>query len=113
MQRAQVGEHGENAAVAVLALGHTKLLQDMGAVGLRFRAGLGAKPDHPLWRASASSPQKGVAKTAGAPRNGTAAFTPCPKELHMRFRLTRSAYLLALLAAFVVASGAGHKLGTP
>jgi hypothetical protein len=58
MQRAQVGEHGENAAVAVLALGHTKLLQDMGAVGLRFRAGLGAKPDHPLWRASAGSPQR-------------------------------------------------------
>jgi hypothetical protein len=35
------------------------------------------------------------------------------KELQMRFRLTRSAYLLALLAAFVVASGAGHKLGAP
>lgn len=35
------------------------------------------------------------------------------KELHMKFRLTRSAYLLALLAAFVVASGAGHKLGSP
>jgi hypothetical protein len=31
----------------------------------------------------------------------------------MRFRITRSVYLLALLAAFVVASGAGHKLGTP
>jgi hypothetical protein len=31
----------------------------------------------------------------------------------MRVRLTRSAYLLALLAAFVVASGAGHKLGAP
>jgi hypothetical protein len=35
------------------------------------------------------------------------------KELRMKFRLTRSAYLLALLAAFVVASGAGHKLGSP
>jgi hypothetical protein len=59
MQRAQVGEHGENAAVAVLALGHTKLLQDMGAVGLRFRAGLGAKGrSSSVARASAGSPQR-------------------------------------------------------
>jgi hypothetical protein len=29
----------------------------------------------------------------------------------MKIRLTRSFYLLALLAAFVVASGAGHKFG--
>ena len=28
----------------------------------------------------------------------------------MKLRLTRSAYLLALLAAFVVASGAGNKV---
>jgi hypothetical protein len=34
-----------------------------------------------------------------------------PKESYMKYRLTRSAYLLALLAAFVVASGAGHKFG--
>jgi hypothetical protein len=113
MQRAQVGEHGENAAVAVLALGHTKLLQDMGAVGLRFRARAGGKARSSSVARFRRFPPKGVAKTAGAPRNGTAAFTPCPKELHMKFRLTRSAYLLALLAAFVVASGAGHKLGTP
>ena len=32
MQRAQVGEHGEDAAVDVLALGHTKLLRDMADV---------------------------------------------------------------------------------
>ncbi len=31
----------------------------------------------------------------------------------MKYRLTRSAYLLALLAAFVVAAGAGHKMGNP
>jgi hypothetical protein len=31
----------------------------------------------------------------------------------VKFRLTRSVYLLAMLAAFVVASGAGHKLGNP
>jgi hypothetical protein len=29
----------------------------------------------------------------------------------MKIRLTRSAYLMALLAAFVVASGAGQKFG--
>jgi hypothetical protein len=29
----------------------------------------------------------------------------------MKHRLTRSIYLLSLLAAFVVASGAGHKFG--
>jgi hypothetical protein len=29
----------------------------------------------------------------------------------MKFRLTKSIYLLSLLAAFVVASGAGHKYG--
>lgn len=41
------------------------------------------------------------------------AVYPSPKEIHMKYRLTRSAYLLALLAAFVVASGAGHKLTGP
>jgi hypothetical protein len=30
----------------------------------------------------------------------------------MRYRLTRSTYLLSLVAAFVVASGAGHKFGS-
>ena len=39
------------------------------------------------------------------------AVYPSPKEIHMKYRLTRSAYLLALLAAFVVAAGAGHKMG--
>jgi hypothetical protein len=39
------------------------------------------------------------------------AVYPSPKEMYMKYRLTRSAYLLALLAAFVVASGAGHKMG--
>jgi hypothetical protein len=29
----------------------------------------------------------------------------------MKFRLYKSVYLLALLAAFAVASGAGHKFG--
>jgi hypothetical protein len=29
----------------------------------------------------------------------------------MKFRLTKSMYLLSLLAAFVMASGAGHKYG--
>jgi hypothetical protein len=29
----------------------------------------------------------------------------------MKLRLTKSTYLLSLLAAFVVASGAGHKWG--
>jgi hypothetical protein len=29
----------------------------------------------------------------------------------MKFRSMRAAYLLAVLAAFVVASGAGHKYG--
>jgi hypothetical protein len=29
----------------------------------------------------------------------------------MKIRLRRSLYLLSLLAAFVVASGAGHKFG--
>ena len=29
----------------------------------------------------------------------------------MKHRLTRPIYLLSLLAAFVVASGAGHKFG--
>ncbi len=37
--------------------------------------------------------------------------TTPPKEKSMKIRLTRSFYLLALLAAFVVASGAGHKFG--
>ena len=32
-----------------------------------------------------------------------------PKEMYMKFRLYKSVYLLALMAAFVVASGAGHK----
>lgn len=41
------------------------------------------------------------------------AVYPSPKETYMKYRLTRSAYLLALLAAFVVASGAGHKLTGP
>jgi hypothetical protein len=40
------------------------------------------------------------------------AVYPSPKEMYMKNRLTRSAYLLALLAAFVVASGAGHKFGS-
>jgi hypothetical protein len=39
------------------------------------------------------------------------AVYPSPKESYMKYRLTRSAYLLALLAAFVVAAGAGHKMG--
>lgn len=39
------------------------------------------------------------------------AVYPSPKETYMKYRLTRSAYLLALLVAFVVASGAGHKFG--
>jgi hypothetical protein len=47
------------------------------------------------------------------PYTGMVLPDPRSKELHMKFRLTRSLYLLALLAAFVVASGAGHKLGTP
>jgi hypothetical protein len=34
-----------------------------------------------------------------------------PEGESMKVRLTRSFYLLALLAAFVVASGAGHKFG--
>jgi len=34
-----------------------------------------------------------------------------PKEIPMKLRLTKSMYLLSLLAAFVVASGAGHKYG--
>jgi hypothetical protein len=41
------------------------------------------------------------------------AVYPSPKESYMKYRLTRSAYLLALLAAFVVAAGAGHKMGNP
>jgi hypothetical protein len=40
------------------------------------------------------------------------AVYPSPNEMYMKNRLTRSAYLLALLAAFVVASGAGHKFGS-
>jgi hypothetical protein len=39
------------------------------------------------------------------------AVYPSLKETHMKFRLTKSVYLLSLLAAFVVASGAGHKYG--
>jgi hypothetical protein len=34
-----------------------------------------------------------------------------PEENTMKFRYMRVAYLLAMLAAFVVASGAGHKYG--
>jgi hypothetical protein len=41
-----------------------------------------------------------------------AAVYPSPKELYVRRRLTRSTYVLSLLAAFVVASGAGHKFGS-
>jgi hypothetical protein len=37
--------------------------------------------------------------------------TPPEKEMYMKFRLYKSVYLLALMAAFVVASGAGHKWG--
>jgi hypothetical protein len=55
----------------------------------------------------------GVAETVNGSGNGSAAPPPRSKEFQMKFRLTRSAYLLALLAAFVVASGAGHKLGAP
>jgi hypothetical protein len=40
------------------------------------------------------------------------AVYPSPKEMYMRHRLTRSTYVLSLLAAFVVASGAGHKFGS-
>jgi hypothetical protein len=40
------------------------------------------------------------------------AVYPSPKEMYMRYRLTRSTYVLSLLAAFVVASGAGHKFGS-
>jgi hypothetical protein len=36
---------------------------------------------------------------------------PLLKEISMKIRLRRSVYLLSLLAAFVVASGAGHKFG--
>jgi len=39
------------------------------------------------------------------------AVYPSQKETYMKFRLYKSVYLLALLAAFVVASGAGHKYG--
>jgi hypothetical protein len=42
--------------------------------------------------------------------NETAVY-PSPKEMYMKFRLYKSVYLLALLAAFVVTSGAGHKWG--
>jgi hypothetical protein len=34
-----------------------------------------------------------------------------PKEGYMRTRLYRSVYLLSLLAAFVLVSGAGRKFG--
>jgi hypothetical protein len=34
-----------------------------------------------------------------------------PKEGYMKTRLYRSVYLLSLLAAFVLVSGAGHKFG--
>jgi hypothetical protein len=43
--------------------------------------------------------------------NETAVY-PSPKETYMiKTRLYKSVYLLSLLAAFVVASGAGHKYG--
>jgi len=62
---------------------------------------------------STKFPPMGVAETVNGSGNGSAAPPPRSKEFQMKFRLTRSAYLLALLAAFVVASGAGHKLGAP
>jgi hypothetical protein len=65
MQRAQVGEHGENAAVAVLALGHTKLLQDMGAVGLGSAPGWGQSPII-LCGALPPVPPKGCGKNRGS-----------------------------------------------
>jgi hypothetical protein len=43
--------------------------------------------------------------------NETAVYPLPLKETYMKFRLYKSVYLLALLAAFVVASGAGHKYG--
>ncbi|MDX6496265.1 MAG: hypothetical protein QOE17_2251 [Gaiellales bacterium] len=43
--------------------------------------------------------------------NETAVYVLPTKEKYMKFRLYKSVYLLALLAAFVVASGAGHKYG--
>jgi hypothetical protein len=51
-----------------------------------------------------------VARTPVRTPNETAVY-PSPKETYMKFRLYKSVYLLALLAAFVVASGAGHKYG--
>jgi hypothetical protein len=52
----------------------------------------------------------GVARTPVRMPNETAVY-PSQKETYMKFRLYKSVYLLALLAAFVVASGAGHKYG--
>jgi hypothetical protein len=39
-------------------------------------------------------------------------FPPsAPKENTMKYRALRVAYILAALASFVIASGAGHKFG--
>jgi hypothetical protein len=54
--------------------------------------------------------QTGVARPPARMPNERAVY-PSPKETYMKFRLYKSVYLLALLAAFVVASGAGHKYG--
>jgi hypothetical protein len=40
------------------------------------------------------------------------AVYPSPKEMFVRHRLIRATFVLSLLAAFVVASGAGHKFGS-
>jgi hypothetical protein len=55
--------------------------------------------------------QTGVAGTPVRMPNETAVYVLPTKEKYMKFRLYKSVYLLALLAAFVVASGAGHKFG--
>jgi hypothetical protein len=52
-----------------------------------------------------------VVQTPAGVLNETAVY-PSPKETYMiKTRLYKSVYLLSLLAAFVVASGAGHKFG--
>jgi hypothetical protein len=58
-----------------------------------------------------SIPERVLPREAPVPPIRGAVY-PSPKEMYMKNRLTRSAYLLALLAAFVVASGAGHKFGS-
>ena len=77
---------------------------DVGEVIVDRVEGVPVRPSSPQW----VSPEPSTAV-----RNGSAAPPPRSKEFQMKFRLTRCAYLLALLAAFVVASGAGHKLGAP